>query len=184
MDAYRGGIGSNLKFWDDSGLLEGLDMEMKVKLAYSMTFAAEMIYLRKELVPRVMRNCDNDFYFYESESFETVIFPIIRYVVTKHDDAYKYIALIFKMAMEKLNSEYYIGVTEGDENYRRHYLDVRHREASIKMGKEPYFEGGYDGTVERMNRKYGEFSLDWEAEITWCVAAEITHDIKKMIGDE
>jgi hypothetical protein len=190
LSAYRrlGGYSNckyfhSVEFWDKCGLLEGLDSEYKRRVSVALDYTAQAILVRYKNLD-MMSSYNDEFDFVEHKDIEHGVFPLMRFVSTKHEDAYKFSAYIFQRASEEMNSEYFIGVIKGDESLRRHFLDVRHPQASIKLGQKPWKEGGYDGVVRYMMEKYGEFSLDWVAELTWCIAAELEYEIKKKIGDE
>ena len=76
-----------IKKWKDIGFLDGLDYEMRARVALGMEVAAQML-----IIEGMIEDLDNKLSEKESDDhkyYETIMFPIVRRVVTGCPEAYR-----------------------------------------------------------------------------------------------
>lgn len=187
----RGSNAYILDRWHQTGLLEGLVGEFAMKVALSYEIATHFL-LMEQKAEDICFKMTGEVISYSNGGIDTVIFPIIRRIVSRTPEASEFVPEIINMSKGYYNSNLWRMVSTGDERYIR-YLYNNILPKWTKYHKERDYKD-YDDLKERMYEKqkkrnnrwsvgsYEEFiPLDWEAEFCSAMAERIETDIKEHI---
>lgn len=107
--------------WKELGFLDGLDEDTAMKVALSYEIAANMMLMDGKIY---------DMYFKINEDIidddgivDTVIFPIIRRIVSKFVDAHKYVPEIVNMVKKEFETSLWKSIASGSETAIAHFYD-------------------------------------------------------------
>lgn len=181
--------------WKNSGLLDGLDVELETKVALSLEIAANFMIMEEKM---------NDMYFKDTGNivedddsrFDTIIFVIIRRTISKFPDAHKYVPEIINMTKKEYDTFLCKSIYSGNEKAMVYFYDkvlpkwsIYHKERKHKTYYE-FKKYAYKKHKERGNKNYPtppfeEFvPMDWEEEFCCCVADKITKIIEEHVKNK
>jgi hypothetical protein len=180
--------------WKDSGLLEGLDTELALKVALSMEIGANIILMENKSCD-IIHKITGDV-FHSDGRFDTVVFPIIRRIVARTPEAAEFIPEIINDAKKHYSSNLWLRISEGDERYIRHWFNnilpkwsSYHREKREHKDYDDYKKYMYEKHKERAYqgrytmRSYEDFEcVDIEAEFCAAMAEKIESEIREKLN--
>ena len=181
--------------WEQLGFLEGLDESLSMKVALCYEVATNILLMEG-------KSCDIRFkmtgeIFDDDNRIATVIYPIIRRIVSKTPEACDYIPEIINTSKKHYNTTLCKALYDGDERYIRHFFNnilPKWSKYHRKREHHSYYEykkAMYEKHVIRKSsygqnvQTYEYFDcMDIEAEFTAAMADKIETDIKEHIKNK
>jgi len=179
--------------WKNSGLLDGLDKELGIKVSLSFEIAANFLMMEGVMYNIHFKSTGE--VYEEDGKYDLVIFPIIRRIVSIFPEAHKYVPEIMIMANTELNTTLWKSIVSGNEKAmiyfyenvlpkwsdyhkkRKHKYYHDFKKEMYEKHLEHFRYGGAKGA-----KSYEDFSpFDWEAEFCSCVADKIEKIIKEHV---
>lgn len=170
-------INQVVHLWRNTGLLYGLNKSEAEKVAVCFELAAKMMLIRED-IDKISMNMINKYTFDDSEIFASVIFPIIRRVISFESEAYKYFPEMFSSIYKHMNSVLAIGVNTGNEECRRYFYDNKVIDHTRRKGYKPRFNSYDEMQRESYLKHGGESLMDWEAEYVAYVSDVVIDEIR------
>jgi hypothetical protein len=193
IDKYRNSNDNIYNSWKASGLLDGLDRSVCFKMAIALELTANII-LMEEMSCDIMCDIDGRV-FKENERFSTVIFPIVRRILSKTPEALEYIPEIINMSKKHYNTPLSRAVHDGNENYLEHFYNkvlpkwCEHHAEREHKDYDSFKKAIYEKHVQVSNdlgqtpEPFSIFKcIDWEAEFCAALAEKIETEIKEHIN--
>lgn len=181
--------------WEQSGLLDGLESGVSTKVAISLELTAQILIVESEMsdlhdkIQGIAPKDIDDYY----RRIDTVIFPIMRRVVVRFNEGYKYVPEIVSMVKGEFDTKLWKAIYEEDESAIEYFYNVIlpkwstwHQEREHQTYKE-FKKATYEKYLDRQ-RKYDSniiqnfesfIPMDYEAEFAACVADRIEIELRK-----
>lgn len=164
-------------FWNSTGLLEGLDTETREKVAISFELAARMMLVRED-IDKMSMDIVGRYTFDDESRFATVLFPVIRRIVSTEKEAYKYFIDMFASIYGHMNSALAIGIIDGNKECRRYFYDNKVIPNSRRKNYQMKYDSYDEMKRESVFKHGGKDLLDWEAEYAAYVSDIVIEEIR------
>jgi len=177
--------------WERLGFLEGLDRELGMKVSLSYEIAAQIMLMEGKAMDIHFKNTGN--VVDDNNRVETIVFPVIRRVLSMFPEAHKYVPEIVNMLKKEYETTLCKALYSGNEGAMIYFYEIVLPKWS-KWHKDRKHKYYHDFKKE----KYGEYlrksgntpsyeffePMDWEAEFTACMSDKIEISIREHIKNK
>ena len=180
--------------WKNTRLLEGLDVEVSMKVALSYEIVANILLMEQKMIDIHFKNTGESID--EDARFDTVLFPVVRRTIAMIPEAHEYVPEIVNMLKKEYNTTMCRAIYSGNENAIAYFYDKvlpvwssyhkdRKHETYQEYKREMYEKRNERGFVRDKHISYEDYMpMDWEAEFAACVADKIAITIREHIKNK
>lgn len=178
-------------YWKNSGLVDGLDYEVALKTSVALELLAIMLLADQKMCDMYYKITGE--IVYEEPEFYTVIFPIVRRVISGFEDAHEYVTEIVNMTKMEFNSILWRSLREGRKSAVVYFYDIvlpksgcewhQNREHKTYHELKRHSYQRYLSRGGSNSRSYEEFeAIDAQAEFCAYVAIKIENKLREKYG--
>lgn len=174
-------------YWKNSGLIDGVDYEVALKLSVALELLAIMLLADQKMCDMYYKMTGE--IVYEEPEFYIMIFPIVRRVISGFEDAHEYVTEIVNIAKKEFSSTLWRSIEAGKESAIAYFYDVilpnsgdewhvnREHKTYYDLKRRNYERYGH------MREGYIEFvPIDVQAEYCAYLARKIENKLREKYG--
>lgn len=121
-DKERSSLNDVYYRWRQTGFLDGLDKDVAIKVSIAFEITALILLLDNKMCDMYYKMTEENAF--EEPEYETMIFPIVRRVISGFNEAHEYVTEILGMAKSSFNSMLWKSLRLEKESAIVYFYDV------------------------------------------------------------
>ncbi len=191
-DKEKSSLGDIYYRWKQTGFLDGLEYEMELKLSVAFEILV-LLLLSEQKMCDMHYKMTGEIVDEEIHEFDVFIFPILRRVISKFNEAHQYVPEILNMVKKEFNSSLWRALIEERESAIVYFYDVilpnsdsewhKNREHKTYHDLKRHSYQRYLSRGGSNIRSYEEFeAIDTQAEFCAYAATKIENKLREKYG--